>query len=393
MTMKKKRRRKKTKIAPRGPFKAVFIAGCMIASGVLLYYLSPLLSRVSTPADEETSTRSSGLNVETSKIDHAIYESLFDGGVEEKDIFFSEVTAMNAKDYEWDFTELSIKTSDQNTASRLGMIINKELLKLKPVVGITRENIPGSAIVYNISCSGLHTHRIKLIYKKIWMQAYKDLPKIAIVIDDIGNDYDLALSFMDVGLPLTLSILPSSLYGKAIAEMAREKGFEVILHLPMEPKNYPDVNPGTEALLTKMDENEIRTIIDDDIKKVPGVLGVNNHMGSYFTERTDKMTYVLRELKKRNLFFLDSRTTADSVGFKLAEEMRLPSAKKDVFLDNDLSSKAVKYQMERLIGRARYSGEAVGIGHPHKITLEVLKDYAGALKTKYKLVSVSDLMK
>jgi uncharacterized protein len=393
MTMKKKRRRKKAKIAPRGFFIAVFIAGCMIASGVLLYYLSPLLSRVSTPDDEETSARSANFNRKISKIDHAIYESLYNGGVKEKDIFFSEVTAMNAKDYGWDFTELSVKTSDQNTASRLGKIIDKELLKLKPAVGITRENIPGSAIVYNVSFHGMHTHRIKLIFEKTWMQTYKDLPKIAIIIDDIGNDYELALSFMDIGLPLTLSILPSSPYGKAIAEMAREKGFEVILHLPMEPKNYPDINPGPDALLTKMDESEIKMVIDRALKKVPGVSGVNNHMGSYFTERADKMTYVLKDLKKRNLFFLDSRTTADSIGFKLAGEMGVPSAKKDVFLDDDLSSRAVKYQIERLIGKARYSGEAVGIGHPHKITLDVLKDYEGVLKTKYRLVPVSDLMK
>jgi polysaccharide deacetylase 2 family uncharacterized protein YibQ len=187
--------------------------------------------------------------------------------------------------------------------------------------------------------------------------------------------------------------LPSSVYAKDIAEKAREKGFEVILHLPMEPKNYPAVNPGPDALLTKMDEKEIRAIMGKDLKKVPGVSGVNNHMGSYFTEREDKMTYVLRELKKRGLFYLDSRTTSNSVGFRLAGNMGVPAAKKSVFLDNDLSSKAVKYQVERLIGMARYSGEAIGIGHPHEMTVDVLKDYAGILNKEFKVVPVSELVK
>jgi hypothetical protein len=116
-------------------------------------------------------------------------------------------------------------------------------------------------------------------------------------------------------------------------------------------------------------------------------------MGSYFTEKEDKMTYVLKELKKRGLFFLDSRTTSNSVGFRIAGELGVPAARKSVFLDNDPSSRAVKYQLERLIGIARYSGEAIGIGHPHDATLDILRDYASVLKTEFKVVPVSELMK
>jgi polysaccharide deacetylase 2 family uncharacterized protein YibQ len=161
----------------------------------------------------------------------------------------------------------------------------------------------------------------------------------------------------------------------------------------MEPKDYPDLNPGTGAVLTNMDERRIRKTINNDIDQVPGIRGVNHHMGSKFTERSDKMKIVLKELKRRNLFYLDSRTTNLTVAYDLAKDMGIPAANKDVFLDNDLSSKAIRFQMERLLGIARYSGVAIGIGHPHKETLDVLKEYEGILKTKFKVVPVAELVK
>jgi polysaccharide deacetylase 2 family uncharacterized protein YibQ len=393
MTMKKKRRRKTRKITPKRFLSALFLTGCIIVTGIFFYYLYHHIPGTSSTDYEEISGKSSDLNAKISSIDHAIYEYLYKEKVNEKNIYFSEITPSNANGYEWDFTEVTIKVRDQDDASHIGNIVNNELLKLKPDVVITKGDISDHDIVYNIFSLGFHTHRIRLVSKDTREKAYRDMPKIAIIIDDIGNDYDLASSLMDIGLPLTLSVLPSSVYAKDIAEKAREKGFEVILHLPMEPKNYPAVNPGPDALLTKMDEKEIRAIMGKDLKKVPGVSGVNNHMGSYFTEREDKMTYVLRELKKRGLFYLDSRTTSNSVGFRLAGNMGVPAAKKSVFLDNDLSSKAVKYQVERLIGMARYSGEAIGIGHPHEMTVDVLKDYAGILNKELKVVPVSELVK
>jgi uncharacterized protein len=369
------------------------LIGCVITAGIFFYYLKHYAS-ISTFSDyEEINGRSSELNREISRIDQVIYEALYEGKVEAKNIYFSEVTPVNARGYEWDFTEFTVKIPDQDAASRLGNDINNELLELEPDVVITGGDISDNDIVYNISSLGLHTHRIRLVYKQGRQEAFRDLPKIAIIIDDIGNDTSLASSLMDMGLPVTLSVLPSSLYAREIAEKARKKGFEVILHLPMEPKNYPSVNPGPDALLTKMDERQIRAIIDKDLKKVPGISGVNNHMGSYFTEKEDKMTYVLKELKKKDLFYLDSRTTSNSVGFRIARELGVPAAKKSVFLDNDPSSRAVKYQLERLIGIARYSGEAIGIGHPHDVTVDVLKDYATILKTEFKVVPVSELVK
>jgi uncharacterized protein len=393
MSFKKKRRRKKRKTVPAVFKLAILFFGCLITTGVLIYFLHRSIFKVPSAAYEETPTRTSELNAKTGEIDHAIYESLYNEKVDEQDINFSGMTASNAKDDSWEFAELLIKVPDQKAGLRLGSIIQKDLSKLKPGVVIKRDSASQREVVYNIFLSGHFTRRIRLICKESWQGPSRGLPKIAIVIDDIGNDYDLAEGFMKINLPLTLSVLPESRYGKDIAEKARKKGFEVILHLPMEPKNYPDVNPGPDALLTKMTEGEIKAIVDQDINKVPGARGANNHMGSSFTENQDKMRYVLMELKEKNLFYLDSRTTSNSIGFKLAQEMGIPTAKKNVFLDDDLSSKAVRYQIERLLGTARQSGEAIGIGHPHKTTLEVLKDCEGVLKKNFKVVPVSELMK
>jgi polysaccharide deacetylase 2 family uncharacterized protein YibQ len=270
-------------------------------------------------------------------------------------------------------------------------VIYDKLSKLKPSVKVDKEKISDSEIVCHVYALGLYTHKIKLIYKEHGEIVPEGLPRIAIVIDDIGYDRDLAIAFMDLDLPLSLSILPSAPHTVDIVNEANKRGTELVLHLPMEPKDYPNLDPGLGALLTNMDEKMIKKILYEDIEQVPGLRGVNHHMGSYFTERYDKMKIVLRELKRHNLFYLDSRTTNLTVAFDLAKDMGVPAAKKDLFLDNDLSSKAIKLQVERLFGIARYSGTAVGIGHPHKETLQVLREYLYQLKTDFKVVPVSEL--
>ena len=205
------------------------------------------------------------------------------------------------------------------------------------------------------------------------------LPRIAIIIDDLGYDSDIALSFIQLDLLLSFSVLPSAPFTGLIACEANKEGCEILLHLPMEPKKYPSVNPGPGALLLSMDEEEIRRILDQDLKEIPGARGVNNHMGSSFTEDHDKMLVVLRELKKRNLYFIDSRTSNNTVGFS-------------VFLDNDLGPRAIRMQMERLLNMAKHTGAAIGIGHPYQETLRILKEYCSILKTEYRLVPVSELV-
>jgi len=372
------------------PLILLILLGCLTTLGLSLYF-SNSVSKSSFPVYEEIYAVSSDLDEKISQIDYTIYDSLFEKGIEEKDVFFSKVIPRHEKDYDWDFTELLIKLPNRNYAVLLEDLICDKLSRLKPSVKVDKEKISDSEIVCHIYALGLYTHKIKLIYKEQKKIVQEGLPKIAIIIDDIGYDNDLAMAFMDLDLQLSLSVLPSAPHTVDIVNEANRRGKELLLHLPMEPKDYPNLNPGPGALLTNMDEERIKKIISDDIEQVPGLRGVNHHMGSYFTERYDKMKIVLSEVKKRNLFYLDSRTTNRTVAFDLAKDMGVPAAKKSLFLDNDLSSKAIKLQMERLFGIARYSGTAVGIGHPHKETLQVLQEYINQLKTDFKVVPVSEL--
>ena len=201
------------------------------------------------------------------------------------------------------------------------------------------------------------------------------LPKIAIIIDDLGYDAAILNELEKIDLPLTLSVLPSAPYEKEICALAKRKGWELLVHLPMEPKNYPDLDPGSNALFLHMTDEQITEMIDKYLKELPEVKGVNNHMGSAFTENEAKMIAVMSEIKKRKLFYIDSRTTRQTVAAHVAKKLGVPTASRSVFLDNDLSTEAIQLQLERLIGIAKQKNEAIAIGHPHHRTSAVLEHY------------------
>jgi len=360
-------------------------------------YLSKSSYRHSPPVYEEKYSVGPNLNREISAIDSAIYESLYRRGVPPKNILFLAVKPKNERGYEWDFTKILIKLSKRRSIFELNKILDLELTGLRPVINFKIEELSNKELDYHIFARGFYTHQVKLKFKELKLKEYqetypKNLPKIGIIIDDLGYDRDMATSFMQLDFPISFSVLPMAPYSKQIADKLKRKGLDIILHLPMEPKNYPLLDPGPGTLLTRMDERQIRRAIDGHLKRIPGVIGVNNHMGSSFTEKRDKVAILLNELKKRKLFFVDSITTRQTVAFSLAKKMGVPVAKRSVFLDNDLSPMAIKLQIERLLGIARHSGTAIGIGHPHGETLKVLKDYFIKIKNKAKVVHVSELV-
>lgn len=220
-----------------------------------------------------------------------------------------------------------------------------------------------------------------------------EFPKIAIVIDDLGYDRPIAQEFIDFQAPLTLSFLPQAPHAKEMALLAREKGKETLLHLPMEPLDYPGTNPGPGALLLSMSSNEILQIINNDFNNFPFVRGANNHMGSRFTENREKMAVVLESLKKRDLFFLDSLTTAHSVVPSLAEDLGVKYLQRNIFLDNEVAEEPIRQQLEKLIQVAQARGFAVGCGHPYPVLLQVFREQFPDLKNKVEIVSLSKLVK
>ena len=398
-TKKQKRKSKGKKIDPK-IFLLVLAAflGVIVTLG-FFRYLSNSNSTISPPLYEEIYSKTSDLNTEIRKIDNAIYESLYKKEIPEKNIIFTAVDPKHGKGYDWDFTELLIKLPKNKSVFELEKIVNRELSQLKPSVSYKVERISKSGVVWHIFTQGFYSHEIRLIHEahrdtvsKDKIKSYRGLPKIAIIIDDLGYDRNIATSFIQFDLPLSLSVLPMAPYTDYIANEAYKRGRELILHLPMEPKDYPHLNPGPGALLIEMDDKAIRKTITDHLNRISGIRGVNNHMGSSFTEIPEKMSVVLNEIRKRNLFYIDSITTNKTVAFKLAKKMGIPAASRNIFLDNDLSPDAIMLQIKRLLSFARHSGVAIGIGHPHGETLDVLIRLLHELKTEVEVVPVSELV-
>lgn len=217
-------------------------------------------------------------------------------------------------------------------------------------------------------------------------------PVVALIIDDMGHGLAPAKRLAALDIPMTFSILPHSAQAKAVARLARAKGLEVMLHLPMEPKGYPGRNPGQGVLLCDMSHEKLLAVLREDLAKVPQAVGVNNHMGSSFSLHPELLEPVLLEIKRRNLFYLDSFTSADSQGLATALRLGLRTGRRDVFLDHQKSREAIDHQMERLLNVARKKGYAVAIGHPHSETIEALKAWAPHLRRQVTLVRVSEIL-
>ena len=215
--------------------------------------------------------------------------------------------------------------------------------------------------------------------------------RIALVIDDLGRSTDDLVPLEKLGVPITYAVLPFEENTSAVVSQLRGRREEILLHLPMEPKNGE--NPGPGALLKGMTDDQLRTRTLAALQAVPGAVGVNNHMGSSLSADTHSMSTVLRILSSRGLFFLDSRTSPDSVGYRTAVSLGVPAAERQVFLDADPGPEAVHEQFQRLLEMARARGAVVAIGHPHPDTLAMLTAEVPRAKAEgYDFVPVSFLL-
>lgn len=213
--------------------------------------------------------------------------------------------------------------------------------------------------------------------------------RIALVIDDLGRSVADVDRLEALGVPISYAVLP---FEHSTAKVvARLRGKEILVHLPMSPVNGRDPGPG--ALVEGMSGAELAAATREALEQVPGALGVNNHMGSGITADEGAMGAILAVVGERGLFFLDSRTTAASVGYREAIARGIPSTERQVFLDPDLSPDAIRAQFTRLLEIAQKRGSAVAIGHPHTSTLEVLeREVPAAVAAGYEFVPVSFLL-
>ncbi|MCX5702107.1 MAG: divergent polysaccharide deacetylase family protein [Candidatus Omnitrophica bacterium] len=218
------------------------------------------------------------------------------------------------------------------------------------------------------------------------------IAKIAIVIDDWGYNVNNLDILNQIRYPLTASVLPNLNYTNEVAQQLHERGVEIMLHLPMEPHEKYRLEENT--IMTSMDEKTVNEIISQDLANISYVKGVSNHMGSKATEDPRIMSIVFKVLKSRNLYFLDSFVSSESICFNLAKKIHLGFARRGVFLDNNEEPEYIRKQLEKLKKTAKSYGQAIGIGHDHKVTLEVLKEEMPRLeKQGYKFVFVSQMIK
>jgi polysaccharide deacetylase 2 family uncharacterized protein YibQ len=216
--------------------------------------------------------------------------------------------------------------------------------------------------------------------------------RLAIIIDDLGSDRAAAESVFALGYPLTISVLPNHEHSLEIAEEAHRRGFQVMLHLPMQ--SVANETPEARELHPGMPAPEVAALVDQFLQNVPEAAGVNNHQGSQATADSALMDELMPVLLDRHLFYVDSRTTAATVAYDTAQDFGVRSTFRNVpFLDDVAEVAAVRKQLELALRGAREKGEAVAIGHPHRATLQALREVLPQAQAQgVRLVLASELV-
>lgn len=216
------------------------------------------------------------------------------------------------------------------------------------------------------------------------------LPKVAIIIDDMGFHPRIGRRLLELELNLSFSFLPYAPHTGELEEIAYQRGRTVLMHLPLEPAD-PKWDPGPDALYLEQTPAERARLLQRNLMLVPHATGISSHMGSRYSESREAMGELAGYLKERGLFFVDSYTSATSQGLVAARAAGVPATRRDVFLDNVQQVKAICRQLSTLVSLAGRQGQAVGIGHPYPETLEALDGCGSELLAGVELVAVRDL--
>ncbi len=323
-------------------------------------------------------------------IDDLVFFSLSSLGIEEKRIK-QAIFERTSQGETYSFTKIMIKKPFTLPLSKVKQTFN-ECLNGFPGLGIKFCQKTHRLGIY-ISWHNLTTHYLVFDARLPIFLPPLHKPYIAIIVDDLGYDLEAVQQLIALKAPLTYSVLPWGPYSKKITQLLRNNDEEIILHLPMEPLGYPKINPGPGALLLSMSPLALLKQLDADLNALAYVEGVNNHMGSKFTQDKIHMMSLLKEIEKNDLFFVDSLTTPKSVAYKMALQLGIPATRRDVFLDATLDVLGIKKRLDTLKRRATYKGTAVAICHPYITTIMVLAKAMPGLKKNFNVVPVSEVIR
>jgi len=261
------------------------------------------------------------------------------------------------------------------------------------------ERAASGGLVLTVSYLGYVTHQIEMeiepVLDRIAVPVGTVTPvraQMAIIVDDLGYSSEGLDKLFSINVPLTVSVLPRLELSAQLAEQAREHGFEVMLHLPLEGRAGAPVNEGT--LMGSMDDDTLRAIFEDNLASVPGVVGINNHQGSTFTTDYAATNRLMQMIKDSGLFFVDSRTSSESVAERVAREHGVKTASNNMFLDDVNDELSVEERLAALENVALERGSAIGICHVYKLSsMAVLEQSLVKLDTaRIELVPVSELV-
>jgi uncharacterized protein len=267
------------------------------------------------------------------------------------------------------------------------------------------ESSSGTVLRVSFSSDGILTHSIHILLARAGgprpgagaAAGGQSGPRLAIIIDDMGHDRAPADQLLALPFSLTISILPHLPLSAEVADAAYRRGDQVLLHLPMEPEAGGGGSEGATQepieLRVGMSTGEVSETLAGMLETVPHAAGVNNHEGSRATADVPLMQALMPDLRARNLFFIDSRTTAATVAYATAEQDGVPAASRKVFLDDVPTKEAVRAQLELAVKDAARDGSAIAIGHPHPATIAALAEQGPALESRgIRLVFASDLV-
>jgi len=299
------------------------------------------------------------------------------------------------------FVTLPTGNSDQ-ARGELSTQLIQSLDRIATANYLTRDAEAGSGGLVRLDYrrAGVLTHSVHLIFplpargsNAAGLRPHTDgNARLAIILDDLGADRAPADAIFALPFPLTISVLPNHAHSADIAEDAYRRGYQVMLHLPMQ--SVGNETPEAQELRPGMNPEDVPVVFDRMIQSVPNAVGVNNHQGSQATADPVLMGELMPVLREWKLFYVDSRTTAATVAYDTAQRDAVRCAFRNVpFLDDVQEAGAVRKQLESALRGAREKGEAIAIGHPHPATLQALREIlprAGAQGVK--LVFASELV-
>ncbi len=291
-----------------------------------------------------------------------------------------------------DYTKFNIKLKD----SEYTLVLEKmKVFSNRKSISLKIKNFSSKRAIWYLFKGSKMVAEINVIIVKVEKKQFVKYPRVAVVIDDIGNSKDVLNKLAKLNYKFAISILPNSMFRDYAIKVGEKSGKQIMLHLPMEPVKRNGERMNLDGfLLVSMRDDVIRNFTEEYLNLIPQAVGVNNHTGSLFTQYRDKMRVVLSVLKERNKFFIDSKTSSKTIAYELAKEMGLRAGIRDVFLDSE-NERMTILNFKHLFSIAKHKGEAIGICHPNGTTMSVLMNKVKSLAKAYKikLVYPSEIVK